>query len=104
MSELGQKRPKLPWLPAAKSTTEQRVKFVPQGDICSAANCILFDHIVGAVEQRRRHGEAERLGRLGVDEYLEFGRQEDGNLAWLRAFQNLNGHVGSAAAEGPGIT
>ena len=28
---LGQKRPKLPWLPpAAKSTTEQRVKFVPK--------------------------------------------------------------------------
>ena len=26
---LGQKRPKLPWLPAAKNTTEQRVKFVP---------------------------------------------------------------------------
>jgi hypothetical protein len=29
MSHLGQKRPKLLWLPAAKSTTEQRVKFVP---------------------------------------------------------------------------
>ena len=33
MSPLGQKRPKLPWLPAAKSTTEQRVKFVPKGDL-----------------------------------------------------------------------
>jgi hypothetical protein len=30
---LGQKRPKLPRLPAAKSTTEQRVKFVPGRDI-----------------------------------------------------------------------
>src|SRR5215469_10979598 len=29
---LSQKRPKLPWLPPAKSTTEQRVKFVPQPD------------------------------------------------------------------------
>jgi len=29
MSAMGQKRPKLPWLPAAKSATEQRVKFVP---------------------------------------------------------------------------
>jgi hypothetical protein len=29
MSLIGQKRPKLPWLPAAKSTAEQRVKFVP---------------------------------------------------------------------------
>jgi hypothetical protein len=29
---MGQKRPKLPWLPAAQSTTEQRVKFVPLRD------------------------------------------------------------------------
>ena len=27
---MSQKRPKLSWLPAAKSTTEQRVKFVPK--------------------------------------------------------------------------
>ena len=33
MSPLGQKRPKLPWLPAAKSTTKQRVKFVPGMDL-----------------------------------------------------------------------
>jgi hypothetical protein len=33
MSVVGQKRPKLPWLPTATSTTEQRVKFVPKGDL-----------------------------------------------------------------------
>jgi len=33
MSAMGQKRPKLPWLPAAKSATEQRVKFVPKEDL-----------------------------------------------------------------------
>jgi len=32
-----QKRPKLPWLPAAKSTTKQRVKFVPTADIVRSA-------------------------------------------------------------------
>jgi len=32
MTALGQKLPKLPWLPAAKSGTEQRVKFVPKVD------------------------------------------------------------------------
>jgi hypothetical protein len=32
MSQLGQKRPKLPRLSAVKSTTEQRVKFVPLRD------------------------------------------------------------------------
>jgi len=30
---MGQKRPKLPRLPAAKSTTEQSVKFVPKEDL-----------------------------------------------------------------------
>jgi hypothetical protein len=34
-TDLGQKRPKLPWRPAAKSTTEQGVKFVPLPDIPS---------------------------------------------------------------------
>ena len=38
-SRMGQKRPKLPWLPATKSTTKQRVKFVPVADLnCSAAS------------------------------------------------------------------
>jgi hypothetical protein len=30
-------------------------------------NSILFDHLVGGREQRRRHGEAEHPGRLGVE-------------------------------------
>jgi hypothetical protein len=30
----------------------------------------LFDHLVGAGENRRRHVEAERLGRLQVDHHI----------------------------------
>jgi hypothetical protein len=33
MSEMGQKRPKLPWLRAAKNTTEQTGNFVPIADV-----------------------------------------------------------------------
>src|SRR5215216_361123 len=32
----------------------------------------LFDHLVGAGEQGRRHGEAEGLGRFDIDDELEF--------------------------------
>src|SRR5260370_34624268 len=35
---------------------------MPRGDICSAANCRLFDHLVGADEQVRRDFEVERPG------------------------------------------
>jgi len=37
----------------------------------------LFDHLVGSGEQRLRHGEAERLGALEVDDQLEFDRVFD---------------------------
>jgi len=33
----------------------------------------LFDHLVGAGKQRRRHGEAERLSGLDVDHQLILG-------------------------------
>jgi hypothetical protein len=37
----------------------------------------LFDHLVRDREQRRRHGEAERLRSRKVDDELELGRLLD---------------------------
>ena len=36
-------------------TKPRNVRFVPKADICGAANNALFDHLVGAAEQRLRH-------------------------------------------------
>ena len=47
----------------------------------------LFDHLVGAREQRRRHVEAERLGGLEVDHELELDRLHDRQVGRLFAFQ-----------------
>jgi len=47
------------------------VRLVPKGDIRTAAKALLFDHLVGAGEQRRRHFEAELPRRLEVDHELE---------------------------------
>jgi hypothetical protein len=38
--------------------------------------CIsLFDHLVGAREHRRRHGQSEHPGSLEIDHQFEFGRR-----------------------------
>src|SRR6476659_5384894 len=41
---------------------------------CTAINRSLFDHLVGAREQRRWHGEAEGFRSLEVDHHLRLGR------------------------------
>src|SRR6266487_1814096 len=45
-------------------------QYLPRPDSCTAANTPLFDHLVGAAEQRQRHCDAERLGGLEVEDQL----------------------------------
>ena len=49
----------------------------------------LFDHLVGASEQRRWHGEAERPRGLEIDRQLELGRLLDRQFALLEADRQL---------------
>ena len=48
----------------------------------------LFDHLVGASEQGERHGDAERLRRLQVDNQLDLGRLLHRQVGRLFAFQD----------------
>jgi len=48
----------------------------------------LFDHLVGAGEDRLRHGEAERLCGLEVNDQLNFRGLLNRKIGWLRASQN----------------
>ena len=38
---------------------------------------IIFDHLIGAGEQRGRHSQSEGLRRLEIDHQLESGRLDD---------------------------
>jgi hypothetical protein len=49
----------------------------------------LFDHLVGAGNQRRRHVEAERLRHDQVNDEVELGRLLDRKIGGLRPPQNL---------------
>jgi hypothetical protein len=50
-----------------------------------------FDHFVGDDEQVGRHGEAQRLGGLQVDDKLEFGGLQHRKVGRFLAPQNAAG-------------
>src|SRR5215813_11840170 len=86
---------------ADSGRTSPKVREVPRSDICSAANCGLFDHLVGDGEQPRREAEAECPGGVEVDHELELGRLHDREVGGLLALENPAGvHTGLAIFHG----
>src|SRR6266568_7386538 len=51
----------------------------------------LFDHLVGAADQRQRHGDTERLGGLEIDDQLDFRCPLDRQFGGLLALENSAG-------------
>src|SRR6266567_4480030 len=79
----------------------QNLTHAPQQTTCAG----LFDHLVGACEQRRRNVQTERLGGFKIDDEFELGRLQNRQLGWLRAFENpacvnarLPGGIGKAGS------
>src|SRR5260370_6493125 len=58
---------------------------------------ILFDHLVGAEEQRGRHGEAERGGGLEIDRQFDVGGLFDRNVRGRCAVQDFDEQAGMLA-------
>src|SRR6516165_8471843 len=55
---------------------------------CAAERTALFDQLVGAAEQRRRHIDAESLCGLEVDHQLVLGWRLHGEISRLLAFED----------------
>jgi hypothetical protein len=68
----------------------------PKGDIRIATG-LLFDHLVGAGEQRRRHVEPECLGGLEVDYQFVLGRLLHRQVLGVRATKNAIDICGRAS-------
>src|SRR5262245_29517027 len=62
---------------------------IREADICTATKSqYLFDHLVGAREQRRRHFEAERLRGIPVDNEFVFRGRLHRQVGRLRSPEN----------------
>ena len=78
----------------------------PKADMCGATRDVrfvpkrtspaLFDHLVGAPEQRRWNGKAKRFRRLEIDHQFKFGRRRTWKIGRLLALEDAIDIVGRA--------
>ena len=64
---------------------------MPIPDSCIAANCVLFDHLIGQRKHRWRNLETKDLGGLEIDDKFEFGRLHDRQIGRLFASEDFAG-------------
>jgi len=97
MSALGQKQTfrnvrAMSTLPpkADIGTQPREVRFVPKADVSTRSKQLL-DYFVSEQLQRVGYLNAERSGRLQVDDEFEFGRLHHRKVGGLRALEDLTG-------------
>jgi hypothetical protein len=72
-------------------------QYLPEAAVSNRSKtAALFDHLVGAREQRRRHFQANRLRHDQVNDEVELGRLLDRKIGGLRPPQNLVDQVAGA--------
>ena len=83
------------------SASSRHVAFVPKPAVSSCSTCpvrkVLFDHLVGDGEQRRRNGEVERFRSSHVDARDELRRKLNRQVGGLAAFENSVDEIGGSA-------
>src|ERR1700730_17302264 len=95
---------------AAHSRSTPINRYLPSRLTClkrASGSPILFDHLVGADEQRVRHGNAERGGGLQIDGELDGGGLFDRDVGRRRAvqdFDELAGKLGEIPTYGRTVT
>src|SRR5262245_29453648 len=70
----------------AKTVQPCDVRFGPKADSCSRS---LFDHLVGAGDERGRHGETKRFRSLEIDDQLQLGREFHRKITRFGSFQDF---------------
>src|SRR5215475_7739326 len=74
---------------ADKAQTCWHVRFVPTPAVSNRSKADnLFDHLVGAGEERRWHFKAENPSCLQIDAQLKLCRLHDRQLCWVRALED----------------